>query len=155
MKPPFQIIMPSFILCFVFLTLSLSSTESQFTGKYNNWNSKFCHCSLVNFIYTLLPNLLTALHPYFMKETQVCSIGREDPLEKGMAIHSSIVCLENPMDRAAWWAIVHGITMGRTQLSKFFTSIRYKLAPLKNFAQLHSFSMLSVFYWNSLILSSM
>ena len=95
MKPPFQIIMPSFILCFVFLTLSLSSTESQFIGTYN-WNSKFYHCSPVNFIHTLLPNLLTALHPYFMNETQVCSMGQKDPLEKGMAIHSSIVAWRIP-----------------------------------------------------------
>ena len=32
-------------------------------------------------------------------------MGREDPLEKGMATHS---CLKNPMDRGAWWATVHG-----------------------------------------------
>ena len=25
-------------------------------------------------------------------------------------------CLENPMDRGAWWAIVHGVTKSRTQL---------------------------------------
>ena len=27
--------------------------------------------------------------------------------------------LENPMDRGAWWAAVHGVTEGRTQLSDF------------------------------------
>ena len=26
-------------------------------------------------------------------------------------------CLENPMDRGAWWATVHGVTKGRTGLS--------------------------------------
>ena len=26
-------------------------------------------------------------------------------------------CLENPMDRGAWWAAVHGVTKGQTQLS--------------------------------------
>ena len=25
-------------------------------------------------------------------------------------------CLENPMDRGAWWATVHGVTKGRTRL---------------------------------------
>ena len=34
-----------------------------------------------------------------MQETQVQSLGREDPLEKGMTAHSS-VCLENPVDRS-------------------------------------------------------
>ena len=28
-------------------------------------------------------------------------------------------CLENPMDRGAWWAAVHGVTMSRTRLSNF------------------------------------
>ena len=26
-------------------------------------------------------------------------------------------CLENPMDRGAWWATVHGVAMSQTQLS--------------------------------------
>ena len=26
-------------------------------------------------------------------------------------------CLENPMDRGAWWATVHGVAKSRTQLS--------------------------------------
>ena len=26
-------------------------------------------------------------------------------------------CLENPMDRAAWWAIIHGVTKCQMQLS--------------------------------------
>ena len=26
-------------------------------------------------------------------------------------------CLENPIDRGAWWASVHGVTKSRTQLS--------------------------------------
>ena len=30
--------------------------------------------------------------------------GGEDPLEKGMATHSSILGLENPMDRGVLWA---------------------------------------------------
>ena len=28
-------------------------------------------------------------------------------------------CLENPMDRGAWWAAVHGVTEGQTRLSDF------------------------------------
>ena len=43
-----------------------------------------------------------------MQETQVQSLGQEDSLEKEMSTHSSI--LENPMDRGAWWTIVHGVT---------------------------------------------
>ena len=45
-----------------------------------------------------------------MWELQVQSLGWEDPLEKEMAAHSSFLAWENPMDRGAWWAAVHGIT---------------------------------------------
>ena len=31
-------------------------------------------------------------------------------------------CLENPMDRGASWAIVHGVTKNQTQLSKSTTT---------------------------------
>ena len=37
----------------------------------------------------------------------VRSLGWEDPLEESMATHSSILVLENPIDRGAWWAAVH------------------------------------------------
>ena len=48
------------------------------------------------------------------QETWVLSLGGEDPLEKGMANHSSILDLENSMDRGAWWAAVHGVTESGT-----------------------------------------
>ena len=33
-------------------------------------------------------------------------------------------CLENPMDRGAWWVTVHGVAKSQTQLSDFtFTSV--------------------------------
>ena len=30
-------------------------------------------------------------------------------------------CLENPMDRGAWWATVHGVAKTQTQLSDLHT----------------------------------
>ena len=37
-----------------------------------------------------------------MWETQVRSLGQEDPLEEEMATHSSILAWKIPMDRGAW-----------------------------------------------------
>ena len=34
----------------------------------------------------------------------------KNPLEEGMATHSSILAWRIPMDREAWWATVHRIT---------------------------------------------
>ena len=44
-----------------------------------------------------------------MQEMRVQSLGWKDPLEKEMATHSSILYLENPIDREAWWATVPGV----------------------------------------------
>ena len=50
------------------------------------------------------------------QETWVRSLGQEDPLEKGRAIHSSILAWRIPMDRGAWQATVHRVTKSQTQL---------------------------------------
>ena len=34
-----------------------------------------------------------------------------------MATHSSVLAWRIPMDRVAWWAIVHGVEKSQTQLS--------------------------------------
>ena len=54
-----------------------------------------------------------------MRETQVRSLGREDPLEKEMATHSSILAWNIPMDREAWRATAHGALKSQTRLSDF------------------------------------
>ena len=43
------------------------------------------------------------------QETQVRSLGGEDPLEEGMATHSSILTWRIPTYRGAWWATVHRV----------------------------------------------
>ena len=44
-----------------------------------------------------------------MQETWVQSLGWEDPLEKEMATHSSILGWRTPWNRGAWWATVHWV----------------------------------------------
>ena len=52
-----------------------------------------------------------------MQETWPKSLGWEDPLEEGLATHSSLLAWRIPMDRGAWQATVHGVTNSRTWLS--------------------------------------
>ena len=50
-------------------------------------------------------------------ETWVQFLGGEDPLEEGVATHSSILAWRIPTDRGAWWAAVHGVAKSWTRLS--------------------------------------
>ena len=52
----------------------------------------------------------TVKNPPATWETWIQSLGGEDPLEEGMATHSSILAWRVPMDRGAWWAPVHGVS---------------------------------------------
>ena len=55
-----------------------------------------------------------------VQETQVQSLGWEDPLEKGTATQKlQYSGLENPMDKGAWRGTVHGVTKSQTRLSGF------------------------------------
>ena len=54
--------------------------------------------------------------PPAMQETQVRSLGQEDSLggRHGKLLQYS--CLENSVDRGAWWATVHGVTVTTERL---------------------------------------
>ena len=49
-------------------------------------------------------------NPPAMRETWVRSLDWEDPLEKGMATHSSLLTWRSPMNRGAWWTTVHEVS---------------------------------------------
>ena len=53
------------------------------------------------------------------QETQVWSLGQEDPLELELVNSLQYSCLKNSMDRGIWLATVHGVSKSRTQLSNF------------------------------------
>ena len=58
----------------------------------------------------------------------VWSLGREDPLEEGMAIHSSILAWRIPMDRGAWWVTVNRVAKRWTRLRDLACTRVYLLA---------------------------
>ena len=70
--------------------------------------------SIMSIISSLVAQMV--MNPPAMEETWVQSLGREDPLEEGMATHSSILAWRIPMDRGAWWATVCGVTKSRRWL---------------------------------------
>ena len=50
-------------------------------------------------------------------ETLVRFLGQEDPLEKSMATHSSILAWRILLHRGVWQATVHGVAKSRTRLN--------------------------------------
>ena len=56
----------------------------------------------------------TVKNPPAVWETWAQSLGWEDPLEEGMATHSSILAQRIPTDKGAWWATVHGVAKSQT-----------------------------------------
>ena len=64
-----------------------------------------------------------------MWETWVQSLGREY-LSSGEGNGNPLQysCLENPMDRGAWWATVHGVAKSRTRLSDFTFTFHFPLS---------------------------
>ena len=84
-----------------------------------------CYNMVAQWLRTRLP--LKEMH-----ETRIWFLGQEDPLEKDVnSLQYS--CLENPMDREAWWATVHGVTNRRTQLSNWIYNMQgIVLASIEN-----------------------
>ena len=58
---------------------------------------------------SLLISWLQSSSAVILENTQVQFLGLENPLEKEMTTHSSILAWELPLDRGAWRAIVHGV----------------------------------------------
>ena len=90
-----------------------------------------------------------------MQETQVQSLGWEDPLEKEMATHSSILAWRILWTEEPERATVHGVAKSRTRLSDFtslhFTSLMWASFCIKYFTtitlvNLHNKSLQSVLF---------
>ena len=62
-----------------------------------------------------------------MQETWVQTLGQEDPLEKEMANHSSILAWKIPWT-GAWQATTHGATKSQTRLNDFTSTLIWSVS---------------------------
>ena len=59
------------------------------------------------------------------QEMPVGSQGQEDSPGGGNGNALQYSCLENPMNREAWWAIVHGVAKSQTWLSSHTLKVKF------------------------------
>ena len=79
--------------------------------------------------------------------TRVWSLGWEDSPGEGNGNPLQYPCLENLMDRGAWWAVVHGVTKSQAQLSNWHNNTTTIIIK-----SIKGFSYQKV--WKSLLLTS-
>ena len=53
-----------------------------------------------------------------MQGAKFQSLGQEDLLEEANGDPLQYSCLENPIDRGTWWAIVHGVAKSYKLVTK-------------------------------------
>ena len=108
---------------FLFLTIYFGSRFRILCNSSLSYLPKFLHITKL-----CCPGGSVGDNLPVIQGTQVQFLGWEDPLEKGMTTHSSILAW-NSMDRGAWWAIVHGITKSQTKPNKNRLSREKAMAP--------------------------
>ena len=75
---------------------------SQYWKTKKDWTNGDTYFKRASLVVQMVKNLPS------MWETWVRSLAWENPLEEGMATHSSILAWIIPKDSGAWWATVHG-----------------------------------------------
>ena len=100
---------------------NFSFVKCENTSKKHSWipfHASHVHLAKSYVILTLIfPVAQMVKNLPTMQETWVRSLDQKDPLVKGMAIQ--YFCLENPMDRGAWWATDLGVAKSRKRLSDY------------------------------------
>ena len=59
------------------------------------------------------------------KDPDLCFRGEMWEFGEGNGNPLQYSCLENPMDRGAWWAAAHGVTKSQTRLSDFLFTFHF------------------------------
>ena len=67
----------------------------------------------------------------------ICTVVWWKPPGEGNGNPLQYSCLENPLDRGAWWATIHGVTKSWTRLSDFCVCVyggnQHNFATIKIF----------------------
>ena len=78
----------------------------------SHYGTKYSHSQALGLGSPVETSLVAQMvkHLPTVQESWARSLGREDPLEREMATHSSSLAWKNSMDRGVWQATAHGVT---------------------------------------------
>ena len=103
------------------ILLSTENTLSPYCCLSGLWHNSWLLCILARALGTLWDSLVAqrvkSLPAVWGNLSLIPGSGWSPGEENGNPLQYS--CLENPMDRGAWWAIAHRVSKSRTQLSDF------------------------------------
>ena len=110
--------------------LAMGSWASSFTSLCPNFTWKVIMMMMIAIIAALRINVVFPrgsavknLPANAGDSSSIPGLGRYPGEGNGNSLQHS--CLENPMDRGAWWAAVHGVEKSRTQLKCQHTQNEY------------------------------
>ena len=109
--PPCSRLPHTLWVCFILRVLSVPGTcQVCFLRAFEMAVPSVCDASPPGTLMALASLVAqTIKNPPTVWENWVWSLGWEDPPEGGHGNPLQYSCLENPMDRGAWWATVHGV----------------------------------------------
>ena len=120
----------SVLRCSAFFTVQLSHPYTT-NGKTIALTRRTFVGKVVSLLFNMLSRLVIGFPGGSEDKASACNagdlgsipgLGRSPGEANGNPLQYS--CLENPMDRGAWWATVHGVSKSRTRLSDFTHSLR-------------------------------
>ena len=76
-------------------------------------------------------------------------LGEEDPQKRKFCNLLQCSCLENPVDRGAWWAAVHGVAKHQTRLKQLGTWYRQLRLLIEFSQQPHMLMLPPLYIWES------
>ena len=109
-----------------FWVIVLTSLSSHFSVYFDRKKILFSYwlCGAFKiFLYSLYIFQLSSVEDLVLINYLPIEVGNGNPLQYS--------CLENSMDRGAWWATVHGVTKSQTQLSNWALSMKLSLYTCK------------------------
>ena len=108
-------------LCFIFMCFHKCVYVSIMVVSQKNFTLIFLCIVSENSLFTRIYHYFRLLRWLKRKESACqyrrCGFAPGKSLGEGKGSPLQCSCLENPLDRGAWWATVHGVTKSLTQLS--------------------------------------